>query len=144
MLCSDSWQYTWFLIKKIYFIIYVLCVCCMSLYVPLGAMARGQERATDPLALELQAVVSCPVWMLGTWGLCKSSERSEAEPSLRPSATDFWTQWAQLLEICDWHIWTSSGCFYCVFPPMVFQASNSFGLVSGYIVTSGCSRFLDT
>jgi hypothetical protein len=27
---------------------------------------RGQKRALDPLELELQMVVSCLVWMLGT------------------------------------------------------------------------------
>lgn len=36
-----------------------LCICeCRCL--------RGQKRACDPLELELQAIVSCLTWVLGT------------------------------------------------------------------------------
>lgn len=45
-----------------------LCVCVsLDLCVYMSAVpCGGQKEESDPLELELQAVLSCPVWVLGT------------------------------------------------------------------------------
>lgn len=46
---------------------------------------RGQKRVTVPVELELQLLVSHPLWVLGTEAVfSKSSMLSTAKPSLRP------------------------------------------------------------
>lgn len=42
-----------------------------------------QKKVLDPLKLELQAVVSWPVLVLGTWVLCKSRKYSATQPSFQ-------------------------------------------------------------
>lgn len=50
-----------------------------------------QKRASDPLVLELQAVLTCLTWVLGPEFNSQSSKSSffTAEPFLQPSALCF-------------------------------------------------------
>lgn len=66
-----------------------LCVfvyVCVCLYLHVGADALGgQKRATNPLELELQAVMSCLTWVLGAEPV--SSGRAQAHFSTEPLST---------------------------------------------------------
>ena len=44
---------------------------------------RGQKKASDPLELELQAVLSCLAWVLGTRSPVKEARALVTEPSLQ-------------------------------------------------------------
>lgn len=67
-----------------------LCIHATSVWVP----TEARRRASDPLKPELQAVVSCQVWVLGT-ELGGSSARApdalKDEPSLQPQEWRFKT-----------------------------------------------------
>lgn len=62
---------------------------------------RNKRMAADPQELELQAVVSCPLWVLGTE--FRSSAR--AVSAFNQGATS---------PAQRWNIWTS-GCFFLCF-----------------------------
>lgn len=65
-------------------IVYVYMCFYVSLCVSRACNAYGgQKRASDPLFLELQAVVSCLVWMLGTEP--RSSTRAACILTSKPS-----------------------------------------------------------
>jgi hypothetical protein len=46
-----------------------LCVCVCHVY---AGAHRAQNRVSAPLKMDLQAIVSCPTWLMGTefqsWG----------------------------------------------------------------------------
>ena len=44
-----------------------VCVCVLVLaYAMYVCVSGGQKSVLDPLELEFQVVMSCPMWMLGT------------------------------------------------------------------------------
>lgn len=48
-------------------IFYLMCMhVCAYMYVCALVICRNQERVSDPPELELQALVGCPIWVLGT------------------------------------------------------------------------------
>lgn len=55
--CSDSALY-----KDYYYI----CACAHMCALTCARARGGQKNVLDPLELELQATVSCPMWLLGT------------------------------------------------------------------------------
>lgn len=67
----------------------------MHMHVPVGVYMhyvhveayRGQRRVSDPLELELQVVVSCLRWMLGTEPMC--SARAVSTLSHQVLSSDF-------------------------------------------------------
>jgi hypothetical protein len=60
--CNQN-EYTYKITKEL-FLPFICVGVCVSLCCVCGL--RGQKRTMGPLQLELQAVVSCPMWVLGT------------------------------------------------------------------------------
>lgn len=54
-----------YFIKDLLFL-YFECVCVCSCGIPMNSGARRHQRSWIALEQNLQAVVSCPTWVLGT------------------------------------------------------------------------------
>jgi hypothetical protein len=87
------------------------------IYVCIG-VPRGQKRASDPLELELQVDVSCPMWVLGTNSgpLKEQQALPTAEPSLQPWGGFFLTngfrfhfttlrKHGEVAQSSSWQVW---------------------------------------
>lgn len=71
-----------------------MCVVCLHLST---GVCVNHRRASEPLELELQVIMSCPMWVLGPE--LKSSGRAvctlTAEPSLSPEPTNIFFPWTE-------------------------------------------------
>ena len=52
-------------LRPLFYCVYVCVLACLHVHMSTSALG-GQKGVLDPLELELQAVVSCPGWVLGT------------------------------------------------------------------------------
>lgn len=89
--CHSLWCYM--LLFRDLFMFLILCTCvCVFLSVCLctrcmPSVSGGQKKALDALELELQASMSCLMWVLGTKlkSPAKAASAFKVEPSLQPS-----------------------------------------------------------
>lgn len=67
-----------------------MCVCFLehtSVHPCMPSVCGGQKKALDALELELQAIMGCLMWVLGTKprSPAKAASDFKVEPSLQPS-----------------------------------------------------------
>lgn len=82
-------------------------------------MLRGQKILSDPLGLQVQLILSCPAWGLGTelessTRPASTPNRSAISPTLRINVAGFKcvAQYRRVLLHCGFncHHWPSPGC----------------------------------